>query len=165
VVRSSAASDVYKRQDLDLTKTQTVEQPAGALFLFRRDDWEELGGFDERYFPVWFEDVDFARRFRDSGGTIVLEPSVLALHVGGHSVQKLTDASRIRFWYGSLLRYVVQHFGAVPRRLVAGCVLFGLAARCILGIFLLRGWPALGAHLDCIRLSARCVVLGKIKNH
>jgi len=158
-------NQAYRCMDLDLTKTQTVEQPAGALFLFRRDDWEELGGFDERYFPVWFEDVDFARRFRDSGGTIVLEPSVLALHVGGHSVQKLTDASRIRFWYGSLLRYVVQHFGAVPRRLVAGCVLFGLAARCILGIFLLRGWPALGAHLDCIRLSARCVVLGKIKNH
>jgi GT2 family glycosyltransferase len=54
--------------DVDLHKQQLVEQPAGALFLFRRDDWEELGGFDERYFPVWFEDVDFARRFPAAGG-------------------------------------------------------------------------------------------------
>ncbi|MCA2970208.1 MAG: glycosyltransferase family 2 protein [Acidobacteriaceae bacterium] len=155
----------YRCMDIDLHKQQLVEQPAGALFLFRRDDWEELSGFDERYFPVWFEDVDFARRFRAAGGVIVLEPTVLALHAGGHSVQKLPDSCQIRFWYGSLLRYVVQHFGAVTRRLIAGCVLLGLVARSILGIFLLRGWPVFGAHLDSIRLSARCVALGKIRNH
>ena len=155
----------YRCADVDLSRRQSVEQPAGALFLFRRDDWEELGGFDERYFPVWFEDVDFAKRLLDRGGTIVLDPSVRAVHSGGHSVEKLADSSRIRFWYGSLLRYVVQHFGPVTRRLVAGCVLLGLAARCILGIFLLRGWPVFGAHLDSILLSARCVVFGKLKIH
>ena len=155
----------YRCVDVELNKRQSVEQPAGALFLVRRDDWEELGGFDERFFPVWFEDVDCAKRLLALGGTIVLEPAVRAAHTGGHSVQKLADSSRIRFWYGSLLRYVVQHFGPVTRRLVAGCVLLGLAARCILGIFLLRGWPVCGAHLDSIRLSARCVVFGNLKNH
>jgi N-acetylglucosaminyl-diphospho-decaprenol L-rhamnosyltransferase len=154
----------YRCADVDVNKRQFVEQPAGALFLFRRDDWEELGGFDERFFPVWFEDVDFAKRLLARGGAIVLEPSVRAEHVGGHSVQKLADASRIRFWYGSLLRYVVHHFGPVTSRLVAGCVLLGLAARCIMGIFLLRGWPVLGAHLVSIQLSARCVVFGNLKN-
>lgn len=157
-------NQAYRCTDLELNKRQTVEQPAGALFLFRRDDWEELGGFDERFFPIWFEDVDFAARFRARGGTIVLEPSVRASHAGGHSVQKLADSSRIRFWYGSLLRYVVQHFGPVTRRLVAGCVLIGLAARCVLGIFLLRGWPVFGAHLESMRLSARCVVFGNFQN-
>jgi GT2 family glycosyltransferase len=155
----------YRCAELDLNSRQRVEQPAGALFLFRRDDWEELGGFDERFFPVWFEDVDFAKRLLDRGGAIVLEPAVRAHHVGGHSVEKLPDSNRIRFWYGSLLRYVVHHFGPFTRRLVAGCVFFGLAARCILGIFLLRGWPVLGAHIDSIRLAARCVVLGNLQNH
>jgi len=155
----------YRCADVELNTKQCVEQPAGALFLFRRDDWEELGGFDERFFPIWFEDVDFAKRLLDRGGTIVLDPTVRACHTGGHSIQKLADSSRIRFWYGSLLRYVVQHFGPVTRRLVAGSVLLGLAARCILGIFLLRGWPTFGAHLDSMRLSARCVVFGNLKNH
>lgn len=155
----------YRCADVELNKRQRVEQPAGALFLFRRDDWEELGGFDERFFPVWFEDVDFAKRLLDCGGAIFLEPSVRAHHVGGHSVEKLADSSRIRFWYGSLLRYVVHHFGPLTRRLIAGAVLLGLAARCILGIFLLRGWPVFGAHIHSIRLSARCVVFGNLQNH
>ena len=42
--------------------TFTVEQPAGAFFMVRRAVWEELGGFDEGFFPLWFEDVDFCRQ-------------------------------------------------------------------------------------------------------
>jgi predicted glycosyltransferase involved in capsule biosynthesis len=39
-----------------------VEQPAGAFLMVRRAVWQELGGFDESFFPLWFEDVDFCRR-------------------------------------------------------------------------------------------------------
>ncbi len=155
----------YRCTDLDLTLRQEVEQPAGAFFLFRRDDWQELGGFEERFFPIWFEDVDFCKRLLDRGGTIVLEPSVCALHWGGHSVEKLQDSCRIRFWYGSLLRYAVQHFGPVSCRLVAGCVFLGLAARIGLGIFLLSGWPVLGAQFESMLLSARCTLFGSLENH
>jgi hypothetical protein len=44
-----------------------VEQPAGAFFMFRRSAWLELGGFDENFWPVWFEDVDFCARLRSAG--------------------------------------------------------------------------------------------------
>ncbi len=155
----------YRCTDLDLSLRQKVEQPAGALFLFRRDDWLELGGFDERYFPIWFEDVDFCKRLLDRGGTIVLEPSVRAHHWGGHSVEKLQDGCRIRFWYGSLLRYAVRHFGPVSGRLVAGSVFLGLAVRMVLGIFLLSGRPVLGAQFDSLLLSARCAFCGSLENH
>jgi N-acetylglucosaminyl-diphospho-decaprenol L-rhamnosyltransferase len=155
----------YRCTDLDLSLRQKVEQPAGAFFLFRRDDWLELGGFDERYFPIWFEDVDFCKRLLDRGGTIVLEPSVRAHHWGGHSVEKLQDGCRIRFWYGSLLRYAVRHFGPISGRLVAGFVFIGLAIRMVSGIFLLSGLPILGAQFDSMLLSARCALLGSIENH
>ena len=49
-----------------------VEQPAGAFLMVRREVWEELGGFDESFFPLWFEDVDFCRRIRDRGYQFVL---------------------------------------------------------------------------------------------
>ena len=155
----------YRCCDLNLSIRQNVEQPAGAFFLFRRDDWLELGGFDERYFPIWFEDVDFCKRLLERGGTIVLEPSVRAFHSGGHSVRKLHDGCRIRFWYGSLLRYAVRHFGPVSVRLVAGSVFLGLALRILPGIISLSGLPVLGAQFQSMLLSVRCAVFGNLENH
>ena len=35
--------------------------------MIRRDVWEKIGGFDERFYPLWFEDVDF-RAARGSAG-------------------------------------------------------------------------------------------------
>ncbi len=54
-------------RSVDLDQPGSVEQPAGAFLMFRRDVWERLGGFDERFHPIWFEDVDFCRRAIDSG--------------------------------------------------------------------------------------------------
>jgi N-acetylglucosaminyl-diphospho-decaprenol L-rhamnosyltransferase len=155
----------YRCADLLLSARQSVEQPAGAFFLFRRDDWQELGGFNEQFYPVWFEDVDYCRRFLNLGGTIVLEPSVHAMHEGGHSVEKLPDPCRIRFWYGSLLRYAVLHFGTVACRFVAVSVCLGLAMRMCWGMVRLEGRPILGAQLNSMRISARCVIFGTLENH
>lgn len=109
----------YRCLDADLTQPQKVEQPAGAFLLFRREDWERLGGFDEGFYPVWFEDVDFCRRLLDSGGSIWFDPSVRALHIGGHSVQKIELGCRQHTWYASLLRYAAKHFSPSSRRMVA----------------------------------------------
>ena len=34
--------------------------------MIRRDAWETLGGFDEDFYPLWFEDVDFLKRAKDN---------------------------------------------------------------------------------------------------
>src|SRR5262249_14498728 len=54
----------YRYLDRNLYSTFEVDQPAGAFLLFRREVWHRLAGFDERFFPVWYEDVDFCRRAR-----------------------------------------------------------------------------------------------------
>ena len=51
-----------------------VEQPAGAFLMVRRSAWSALGGFDENFFPIWFEDVDFCKRLHDAGLKIVFLP-------------------------------------------------------------------------------------------
>ena len=100
----------YRYFDRDLSQAGPVEQPAGAFLMIGAEAWKRLGGFDERFTPVWFEDVDFCRRAADSGIRIDYIPSVRATHEGGHSVGKLSPGCRAIYWCVSLLRYAAKHF-------------------------------------------------------
>ncbi|MDQ6705828.1 MAG: glycosyltransferase family 2 protein, partial [Acidobacteriota bacterium] len=56
----------YRCFNLNPEEPAEVEQPAGAFLMIRRDVWRELGGFDEDFSPLWFEDVDFCKRARNA---------------------------------------------------------------------------------------------------
>jgi N-acetylglucosaminyl-diphospho-decaprenol L-rhamnosyltransferase len=127
----------YRALDLDLTRAQDVEQPAGAFLLIRRDAWRAVGGFDERFHPVWFEDVDFLKQIHHLGLRIRFVPSVRAEHAGGHSVNRLEAPLRTGYWYGSLFKYAGKHFSPAGRRAVALAVIAGVGARWAISI--LRG--------------------------
>lgn len=133
----------YRGLDLDLRTAQTVEQPAGALLLIRRDAWEELGGFDEQFYPVWFEDVDFAKRLADGGHLTEYRPEVGAVHRGAHSVGRIGAAHRQLYWYGNLLKFASKHFRPWDVRLLGGAVIAGCFFRTVAG--LIAGPP--GLHL------------------
>jgi GT2 family glycosyltransferase/glycosyltransferase involved in cell wall biosynthesis len=51
----------------------------GSAMFVRRDVFEELGGFDERFF-MFFEDVDFGWRLNLAGWSFVHEPDSIAFH-------------------------------------------------------------------------------------
>ena len=87
---SNRVNRAYRYLDRDLDRPGPVEQPAGAFLMFRQDVWQKLGGFDEQFYPVWFEDVDFCRRAADAGYQIAYVPSVAARHQGGHSVSRIS---------------------------------------------------------------------------
>jgi GT2 family glycosyltransferase len=79
---------------LDLERPAEVEQPAGAFLMLRREVWHELGGFDEGFHPLWFEDVDFARRARNRGYRFLYTPLAVAAHRGGYSAEALNWESK-----------------------------------------------------------------------
>lgn len=112
-----------------------VEQPAGAFLMVRRAAWAEIGGFDEQFFPIWFEDVDFCKRLRERGYKIRFIPEAIAQHQGGHSASALLWKERQLFWYGSLLRYASKHLSATSRRVVAVAVMLACFPRMIAGMF------------------------------
>lgn len=141
----------YRCLDLDPLQPQVVEQPAGACFLIRRSDWEHLAGFDEGFYPVWFEDVDYCRRLVSTGGSIWFQPSVRVLHHGGHSVQKIELGYRQRVWYGSLLKYAAKHFRPVSRRVLAVTVGLAIVPR----VLLLRAGESFGSKLENIKFIWR----------
>ncbi len=48
----------YRLRGFDADKEQDVEQPAGAFLMVRRDVLKTVGGMDEQFHPLGFEDVD-----------------------------------------------------------------------------------------------------------
>jgi N-acetylglucosaminyl-diphospho-decaprenol L-rhamnosyltransferase len=124
----------YRCLDLDYAKQQDVEQPAGACLAFRREVWERIGGFDEAFFPVWFEDVDFCRRIHDAGLKILYSPKVLFTHAGAHSVGQLPYAQRQLYWYANLQRYFKKHHSALALGVLRAGILVGLVFRSFLAL-------------------------------
>lgn len=61
-----------------------------AAALYRRDDFLEVGGFDESFFS-YFEDVDLSFRLRLAGGRCLYVPQAVVHHVGSASKGKTSD--------------------------------------------------------------------------
>jgi GT2 family glycosyltransferase len=101
----------YRCLDFDPDRESEVEQPAGACLLVRRSSFEACGGFDERFFPLWFEDVDLCLRLRRRGEAIWYCPAVRVEHSGGHSLLTVNFSEKQVYWYRNLLYYVRKHFG------------------------------------------------------
>jgi len=155
---SNPVNQRYRCLDLDLSKGGSVEQPAGAFLMIRRDVWQRLNGFDEGFRPVWFEDVDFCKRAMEAGYRIELVPTVRAAHTGGHSVNRVPEKCRIRFWYASLLRYAAKHFNFVSYRWVCLAAALGSGPRMIAGMIEQRSLAPVRSYLGIIGFSLKVIV-------
>jgi GT2 family glycosyltransferase len=60
-----------------------VEYVSGCCLLVRRSLWERIGGFDERFAPAYYEDVDLAYAVRARGFRVMYEPESVVLHFRG----------------------------------------------------------------------------------
>jgi GT2 family glycosyltransferase len=93
-----------------------VDQVMGAFWLMRRDTFEMTSGWDESYF-LYMEDVDFAKRLRETGLTNWLTVEARATHVGGVSSGQVLER-RLAYLARSKIIYSRRHFG-IAGRLVA----------------------------------------------
>lgn len=73
-----------------------VDFCSGAMLLTRRDLFLRLGGFDERYKPAYYEDVDYCVRLWREGLRVVYTPHAAATHVEFASSATSGDAVRLQ---------------------------------------------------------------------
>jgi N-acetylglucosaminyl-diphospho-decaprenol L-rhamnosyltransferase len=147
----------YRCLDADYSQQQEVEQPAGACLAVRRTMWDKLGGFDEQFFPVWFEDVDFCKRLLEQGARIAYCPEARFRHSGAHSVGQLSFRDKQVFWYRNMLRYARKHFSAGQIAVLRLAIILGMVIRAVAAVFGARKSPlgeTLKAYFAVIR-SAR----------
>jgi len=51
--------------------------------MVKADFWREVGGFDERFLPMYYEDTDVCFEARQRGYRVMYEPRALVVHVEG----------------------------------------------------------------------------------
>jgi len=77
-------SNPFTRRYRSPRKDGSVDWVSGAFFLARRDRFEEVGGFDERYF-MFAEDMALCWQMRAHGHDVAATPDALVTHIEGVS--------------------------------------------------------------------------------
>lgn len=72
---------------------QPVAYTTGCCFLAYRTVFQQVGGFDEKYF-AYFEDTDWSQRVWEKGWEIWYEPTSVIWHVAGGSAEKNNSKSQ-----------------------------------------------------------------------
>ncbi|MCL7743686.1 glycosyltransferase family 2 protein [Guyparkeria hydrothermalis] len=94
--------------DWDHQSTRQVDHVIGAFYLIRRNVFEDLKGFDERFF-VYLEDLDLSYRVHDAGWDIWYLANARAFHAGGGTSRQI-KAKRLFYSLRSRLLYGFKYF-------------------------------------------------------
>lgn len=122
-----------KMKEWDHLQTREVDQVIGAFLLIRRSLFEELRGYDERFF-VYMEDVDLSLRARQLGYKSMYLATAQLLHIGGGTAN-LAKAESLFFLLRSRIQYGYKHFGRFRGTfLLLGIVMLEPVTRSILGL-------------------------------
>ncbi|HKB79975.1 MAG TPA: glycosyltransferase family 2 protein [Thermoanaerobaculia bacterium] len=129
LIPSNPITARYRYRDLDLGAPRRVDQPAAAALLLRRDVFEEIGRLDERFFPAWFEDVDYCRRLAAAGKAVWVVPTAHAQHAGGASLEHMPFARFVDLWYANLWRYARKWFTPGEAEALRWIIIAGMVLR------------------------------------
>lgn len=107
-------SNGYELRRWGYASERDVDIVVGAAMFVRRRAFEELGGFDERFF-LYHEEIDFAHRLRDRGQRVVFLPQCVAVHKSEQGGSKKTwgSAGVLGWRQRSRRLYWVKHHGYV----------------------------------------------------
>ena len=78
-------------EDPEYNYVKEADYISGAAIMIRRNLWEQLGGFDDRFAPAYYEDTDLAFQVRDAGYKVMYQPQSEVIHFEG--VSNGTDTS------------------------------------------------------------------------
>jgi GT2 family glycosyltransferase len=105
---------------------QSVKNLSAVGWLVVRSAFEDVTGFDSRYF-LYYEDTDICRRLVARGYELHLAPHVVGRHAGGGSTKQLASVSRESLIRPSQALYVRTYMG-IAGRVAFSCLVL---ARCV----------------------------------
>ncbi len=91
-------------------KDKDVGQIGGAALLFKRELYNKIGGFDEGFSPIYFEETDFCERAHRAGYRVVFVPESTVIHFEGGIIEKQPTKWQYVTMNKNRLRYMFLHF-------------------------------------------------------
>ncbi|HEX3787271.1 MAG TPA: glycosyltransferase family 2 protein [Pseudonocardiaceae bacterium] len=116
----------YRQSDTAVTE-RIAGWLSGSCLLLRREAFDAVHGFDERYF-MYFEDVDLGARLAEAGWPNVYVPDAEVTHIGGHST-KQTSARMLAAHHRSAYQYLADRHRGPQWLPVLLAIRAGLALR------------------------------------
>jgi GT2 family glycosyltransferase len=120
-----ARRNVLVVQARESRSSAAVDWVSGSCVLLRRQAFNEVGGFDARYFLYW-EDADLCKRLRNAGWNIRIRPDARVVHIGARSSRNVKQLA-IRAFHRSAYLYYATHVAQSQwsaRRPLAAALLF-----------------------------------------
>ena len=125
-----------------------VDYCSGALLFTPRTLFDELGGFDQRFSPAYYEDTDYCFKVWDKGKKVLYEPQAAVHHYESASMQSSEAANqliadhRAKFaekWESKLQHQLPLAGAAIPLARIAAQAPGARSSTCASG-FLTANW-------------------------
>jgi hypothetical protein len=94
----------YIIADFDYQKAAIVDSIRGGFFMLRQETIRKVGLLDEQFF-VWFEEVDYCKRVKESGGEVWYTPAAECLDYVGQSFKQIKRGLAQKYFSDSMLKY------------------------------------------------------------
>jgi hypothetical protein len=124
LIPNNRFSKGYLNPLIDEDRLQTVDWVSGCAMIIRKDVFDLVGGFDEKFF-VFYEDVDFCYRVKRAGYQVIYNPEIVVSHRIG--ISKTVPTAKINYErHRGMWIYYTKHFrrnGFLSVMVVLGIVL------------------------------------------
>jgi len=106
--------DAFSKYYPQKLSPQNVDIISGGALLIKREVFNKIGGWDERYF-FYYEDLELCRQIKKLGYDIFYYPKMKVIHRHGASGTKITDESNqwkrlipsSKIYHGTLKHYLI----------------------------------------------------------
>lgn len=103
----------YHQSYKDVRSVHTIDACSGAAMIVRRSVIKEVGLLDEQFF-MYAEDLDWCKRIRKAGYTIVYNPEAVLIHhknkSGIKSSSKALARATRKHFYNTMIQYYDKHY-------------------------------------------------------
>lgn len=125
------------RAEMRLQKNEAVQQVdwvSGGFMFVKKNIFEALHGFDERFF-MYIEDMELCYRVKQKGYSVVFDPQIKVLHEGQGSSNR---AFAIKNIYKNLLYFYKKHRSSFEYLVVKAMLVIKAYILIVLGTVLFR---------------------------